>query len=690
MTKEVKLPISVSFDPSGIKQATRGANEAHKTIQKLSEEQNRTMAQIDQRGRTILKAAGLGAQMMGFGSTGYSMRMASVAGVGTKTVGSMGTASLLAAGAALGGIVLASKLVEVGLEALSSVVTSTAGAFIGAITTMGGARTLQQDIEAVGTRQDMSAAAQYTVGADERATQRQINKWASANAENPNLGGFNNEEWTKALNAVGTRSSKQLSFMADQAASTFVAHFALLTRDAEGKPDLTRAANLYAMFSKQNPNKSSTEIQDIILAGAGIAQHGAFTAEELTKHPDLLSQTAGMGIDRAEAYKQVFGLTSIFAPEKGVGGANNAITALKRGIFNSSKKGLQYSKDAMQGGQLMNLDVASAEFAAITPQNFMNMPGRGNVQSMEARNILRQHAGVELGDTFEEAKKKILDYIHAEEEGSMTQKDLNDSTKDTITLTSRLHTAFNVVNNALSTQVGPSLEALSDKIANTIKELKPEQIKSFLDKAELAFLDLVPIIVSVAKTFEWLGAGLVKTFGWLISHSKGLDYHSKTVAIEALEADVQEDKEALTNSVLSPEDRIKITQDMKDKNKEIMKLNTDRMNDLDVIGATDNLYGNVDKATDVAGKAQQELLDWSKKRREDIINPKPEEKEPTKVTVNQARENGDKEPHAKLPQHGRESAHIMTSDEKLMRELIHEAKKANIKEPVPPSRSTDG
>jgi hypothetical protein len=681
--KEVKLPISVSFDPSGIKQATRGANEAHKSIQKLSEEQNRTMAQIDQRGRTILKAAGLGAQMMGFGSTGYSMRMASVAGIGTKAVGSMSNTGLLAAGAALGGIVIASKLVEMGLEALSSVVTSTAGAFIGAITTMGGARTLQQDIEAVGTRQDMAAAAQYTVGHDERATQRQINSWASKNAENPDLGGFNNEEWTKALNAVGTRSSKQLSFMADQAANTFVAHFALLTRDAEGKPDLTRAANLYAMFSKQNPNKSSAEIQDIILSGAGIAQHGAFTAEELTKHPNLLSQTAGMGIDRAEAYKQVFGLTSVFAPEKGVGGANLAITALKRGIFNTSKKGLQYSKDAMQGGQLMNLDVAAAEYAAITPQNYINMPGRGNVQSMEARNILRQHAGVDLSDSFEEAKKKILDYIHAEEEGALTQQDLNDSTKDTITLTSRLHTAFNVINNAISAQVGPSLEDLSNKIAQTIKELKPEDIKNFLNKVELAFLELVPIIVGVGSVFEWLGSKLAKTFGWVAGQVASASYYSNQADIKAQENEIASDRDFMRGA--TPEGKVALQKDIDERLAKIAALNASSAQDKDIMNAADTVHGTVDKATDVADKAQQEFLDWSKKRKEALLHPKPEENAAIVAPhVDQ------KPKESKLPQHGKESAHIMTADEKLMRELIHEAKKANIKELVPPSRSTDG
>jgi hypothetical protein len=589
MAKEVKLNISV--DTRGIRNATRGASEFSREMS---------------RGAQYLRAAGLGLNAMGMNTTGYTMRMMGMAGIGTSTVGSMSTGALAGVGVALGGIAVASKLVEVGLETLSSVVKSTAGAFLGAITTLGGARTLQQDIEAGAKRQDMISSAQYTVGSTERASQKDILNWVVKNAANPNYGGFSSEDWTKALNSVGTRAGIQKSFMADKSANDFIAHFALMTKDAEGKPDLARAANLHAMFQAQNKGKSEAEIQDIILSAAGIAQHGSFTAEELSRHPELLALTAGLGANRSDSYKQVFGLTSVFAPEVGVGGAHTAIRGLRRGIQMSAKQGMQYSHDAVLSGQIQNLDVAAAEYSAIPSSQYATLPGRGNIESQQARDVLRQHAGVDIGDSFKVAKEKILNYIQTEERGALTQQDLTDSLKDTITVTSQLKTAFNNINDTLSGAFFKSLGMVASTLNDWTKDFPKYQkeIEEYVDKTMSAFLELVPILTEFGVIVSKITGFLFKVVGGLIVAEKQLELEDLDREEYSLEQKIAQERKDLTSGAGGyPAELAADEAQSKLNNEKLRKLS-------DSIDSFNKLPDNIDKLVDSLDK----IKDWADKR----------------------------------------------------------------------------
>jgi hypothetical protein len=590
MAKDVKVNISVNT--SGIGQATRGASEFSREMAK---------------GAQFLRAAGLGLNALGMNTTGYTMRMMGMAGIGTSTVGSMSSATLGGVGVALGGIAIASKLVEVGLEALSSVVKSTAGAFLGAITSLGGARSLQENIEGGAKRQDMISSAQYTVGSSERSSQKDILNWSVKNAADPNMGGFSSEDWTKALNATGTRSGIQKSFMADKSANDFIAHFALMSKDAEGKPDLARAANLHAMFKAQNKGKSESEIQDIILSAAGIAQHGSFTAEELSKHPELLALTAGLGANRSDSYKQVFGLTSVFAPEVGVGGAHTAIRGLRRGIQMTAKQGLHYSQDAVRSGQIQNLDVAAAEYSAIPSSQYATLPGRGNIESQQARDVLRQHAGVDINDSFKVAKEKILNYIQTEERGALTQRDLTDSLKDTITITSQLKTAFNNINDTLSGAFFKSIGIVATALNDWTKDFPKYQkeIEEYVDKTMSAFLELIPVITSFGVMLAEITGFFGKTIGVAasISEKKALGELSVTAVLQ--EGQVERDKKYLQEH-FSVENKEKLDKDQKELTDTVNKIK--RANDN--IEALDKLPGNIDKFIDSLNKVK----DWADKR----------------------------------------------------------------------------
>ena len=435
----------------------------------------------NQRGRMILKAGGLGAQMMGQNTIGYGMRMASVAGIGTEMVGGMSAAALGGVGVAIGALAVSAKLVEAGFEALSSIVTSTAGAFIGAMTTLGGFKGLQGSIEASAHREDMMGAARMTVSPEERLSNGELQQRARGFGN-----GFSEEEGIKAFGQLGRFSASQKSVT--QQEQDFISKSALVSRDAEGNVDLTKSAHMYALLRAQG--NDAGQAQSIMRNSIAIGQHTSMGPEDLVSNPGITQLTTLLGGDKQANYSKVFGLEGAINKYTGnVGESSTQAFGVMQGLRKMHMAGHNvgvWKNDKMEDVNNSIGELSKMSDSSLKAQGFGNRKeGLEGLASLEAS---AKDAGVSV--------KEYLDSISGL---TMTQKQLNTDSKEMMGTTQELKASFNEITNVISDSTQPILKILSEALSDFTKDLPKhkDEINEFVIGFGKSLANLAVIITQL-------------------------------------------------------------------------------------------------------------------------------------------------------------------------------------------------
>jgi len=476
MAKDVKLKISI--DTTGIKSAIRTANEASRSIadQYIKDQQRmtrQTRIEIDKRNSMLkgqgnggggvgsasqMRMLGFAAQAAGFNKPGYLLRMSS-AGIGAGTSGT----AMLGASAALGGIAIASKLVEIGLESLASVVKSTAGAFVGAITEIGGARNLQEMIVESATNERMAASiAAHSATPVSTAEISTLLKSISSE--------FNQQELGKMIISF---LSKRGDIGEAKELAPFMANLAsVMSIGGQGDPAL--AGRILGQLRVQFPELS-------------VAQTKKMTANLWAQ-----GKSGAVNLENTESISKALGFARAVSPNV-LKGAN-----LEMGMVQAAQRytGGQSAAQAVTGvkriqEQLLNPgnDVKAEKMKAFFGQDYLAHDEEGRVVFRNAANTMAKLAiGAFEGDPRMRGmlESRGMQAVHGFVEGELSAQFKGKSESEKLSITEEYFRKMQ--------ESGDSLGEL-DKAISTVKETAEYQLKeAFNDLTKEMADELLPII----------------------------------------------------------------------------------------------------------------------------------------------------------------------------------------------------
>lgn len=424
------------------------------------------------RGSQILHGAGLGTQALGLTKTGYALRMSGMMGIGTSSLGAMSGASLAGTGLAIAGIGIASKLVETGLQELASIVTSTAGSFMGAMASLGGAKNLQESIEASARRDALVSTAKLSVRPAEQLSRADLTSRAESMSQQGS--GQSTEDWLKTFANLASFSGKQKSYTTED--YKFLEQMGGVSRDESGKPDIAGSAKMFAMLTSQG--NSSDTAKSIMRNNFAIGQATSLSPHDVLANSDIAGQIAEIGgTNNEKKWNQTIGVMGTI---KGYTGDASLAKTQTEAIFAGLRKAHMSGHDIghwtddkmddfndsiVQASKMTDTQLKKSGFGT-------RKEGAMGISSIEASASAK-------GISVEELLKSNSSV-------TMSTEELNGQFKETIQTIETLSMAFNTITNTLADSTKPVFDALSaafGDFSKTIPGWKNDLQKAFLEFA---------------------------------------------------------------------------------------------------------------------------------------------------------------------------------------------------------------
>lgn len=500
------------------------------------------LAQLEQSGggggRFNLSSAGHIAQSLGFYRTGHLFRGLQNMGIGSDMGGGGGGAAAMggaeaegaaggaaaggaaaggaeAAGAAaglgavaavaipvavaLGAVIVSAKLIEVGFNTLVGVSESLASTFVGAISQIGGAKNLQEMI--VSEAQSSHVARQLSAGAvgrEERLPHQTLMDRFSKLSEDPSLGAFSKEDWTKAYTeAAKFGFQKTMTGGMDK----LIGEITHMTPGADLAQTAGVVSNIRAMkgFKEMPEEQFAESIRNL----KGITEALNISMSELPQMRSAFMATSFIGGDRSKALNVATGLAATIRPETGGDVAESSERVKK--LFEEGAKRYMGSSFVNKAGDVTDV---SKFLTTVLAQ-----PGGGfkDVRTREAAKFITQEAGITLGkDTPAQIKTKVDAMLDSFDKMGISLDEWKDKVKESTDTTDLLKAAFNKVSNALGPGLLKVIEDLLpdiDSLGKAIAENKDNivgAIKALMEAIEA----LIPLMYLLAKAEAYFAEGL--------------------------------------------------------------------------------------------------------------------------------------------------------------------------------------
>lgn len=476
--------------------------------------------------RFNLSSAGHIAQSMGFYRTGHIFRGLQSMGIGSETGGAgaaMGGAEgggAAAGGAeaggaaaglgavaavaipvviALGAVMVAAKLVEVGFNTLVGVSESLATTFVGAISQIGGAKNLQEmmvsEAQTAHVARQLSAGA---VGREERMPHEALMNRFAKLSEDPSLGAFGKEDWTKAY----TEAAK-FGFQKTMASGMdkLIAEITHMTPGADLAQTAGVVSNIRAMKGfKEMPEE---EFGNAMRNLKGITEALNISMSELPQMRSAFMATSFIGGDRSRALNTATGLAATIRPETG-GDVAESSERIKK-LFEEGAKHYAGGSFVNKGGQITDV----SKFLTTV----LGQPGGGfkEVRTREAAQFLQQEAGINVGkDNAAQIKTKVDAMLASFEKMGITTAEWADKIKESTDSTDVLRATFNKVSDAL----GPGLVKVIDDLLPDIESMgkaiseNKDNIVAAIKSLVEAMMAAIPLMFLLADAEAYFVKGL--------------------------------------------------------------------------------------------------------------------------------------------------------------------------------------
>lgn len=465
------------------------------------------------------------ASSAGLYRTGHVIRLANQLGIGSSIGGSTtgsavggiaqgagaaggaaGLAEIAAIAApvavALGAVVVAAKLVEIGFNVVSTQAQYLASSFIGAISEIGGAKNLQDTLVHAAESERQTKILRMAVLPEERASEDEINKLTSNLAKNPQLGAFDSTEWKKAIDILGVGTGEQKTFVKDPSTLQFIGNMAHL----RGMP-LSEMANLYGEIKQQNPDFSHKDVQDTLLRGTALGRKTSFDITDLTQSKVLMTQSTKLSGDRQENLLQLLGVGAALKPyaEGGMLGAGVETQAFLSEAGKSHRSGQNYGFNYDKAGNITNLREGIA--FAVSHRTDANSPYAKEQRAERFVEHISAAAGVTGDDTDKQKQEKVMEFLAANDQLMMSFRQLSEESEQTISTSDRMKAEFNRITDEMGTALLPVLQQLEPSISTlgTALSENKEQIVDTIKSMVSAMLAMIPAALSVGSVLAKLG-----------------------------------------------------------------------------------------------------------------------------------------------------------------------------------------
>jgi len=513
------------------------------------------------------------ASASGFSKTGHILRIANQLGIGSKISGGGGSGGGgLAAGAegagaegaaaggaeaggaaagaaglgavaavaiplviALGALYVEAKLVELGFESVSEQAKFLATSFIGAIAQIGGAKNLQETLVHAAESEKATKTLRMAVLPEERASEKELSDMTAKLAANPKLGAFDSNEWKKAIDILGVGTGEQKSFLKDPSTLEFIGNMAHLRN-----MPLDQMANLYGEIKQQNPTFSHSDVQQTLLRGTALGRKTSFDISDIPQAKTLMTQSVRLSGDRGDNIQKLLGIGAILKPyaDGGMLGAGIETQAILGQAYKSHRQGNDFGFKYDKAGRVTNLREGLA--FSVAHHNDLGAPKtEDEIKANKALMHLSAAAGVTEKDTTQQQYDKVMKLLEANDGLTMSLKQLNDESTETISTQDKLKAEFNKLTDQMGTALLPVLKDMVpyvETFGKTLvdnKDLITETVKLMIN----AMIELVPTSILVGGALARLGIvfGIVmQALGyWADSITGGLFHDSLQPIIDA-------------------------------------------------------------------------------------------------------------------------------------------------------------
>ncbi len=589
----------------------------------------------------MLRAEGVVTNSLIGSSGGRGGGMGGAAGLAGAEEASAGLASLAAValpvGLALGAIFVASKIVELGFNALAGVVESTAQSFAGAVVQIGGARNLQEMLVEAATNERLSAG----MGVN-----------------------FLTRQGTKEVMAETNRMSENSEFTPEQVTSGRRSYLAKTGESLEGKLGdfATKLASAADLTMEQvggilgQMKVLGLNDQQTMQTVANMWMQGKAGAVELkdTEHITqalTFARKAGKG-DVVRGSSMEMGAVQL--AQKGIGGqsADEAVTSVRRfqQDIEDPKKTAKMQSRIGGGNIISHLDTGEAVYTnfndtlARTALLQWKDPGALKAAGFDAR-AMRLPAGIAAyaanTPEFQGAKndterlKVLKDLVDSASNAKYALDELDGAFKQVEETTQyKMKQAFNVISLELESALLPVLKDVVpfiEALASTIKEHEPE-IGSAFSQIEDVVLSVIPMIGYFGIMLAKVSAYMTETFGAAIKKEQQAERLRSQNKIDSLTPDIEWHKQTLAGGVetagankgkpLSPERIAKLTAEIPDLQNKLDLAKSEVARETMIIDSIDHLKDNADKFIDMMTKQIDEASVKIAQRMEQQISTK--------------------------------------------------------------------
>lgn len=494
-------------------------------VKHLNENAIRDMARNQSFNGFNFNAVSNAAQAGGFFRAGHAIRMAGQLGISSQA-----GVAIAGVGAALGGLYVAGKLVEVGFESLAFQAKNLATAFLGAISQIGGAKNLQEMLVEAAAKEKGTAATRFTVSPEERLSTQQLDSLVNSLAKRPELGAFTSTQWMETLKNVGTLTGKQRSLPPDL--------LELMGKMAHiGNVPIEQMGDIVGRIMAANKTATPDQIKDIFLAAHAIGQSGSFSIGEIPQSIDLIKGGGMLAGNTLENTKKAFAIGTILRPR--AGGLEQAGVEFNSFIEQTMRAhaqgeflpGVQFNKQ----GAITNIEQAIAN-AVATPAQNRPAPYRRAETAQFLSNTARQ-AGVEDVDTADQIKSKVLSLIYSYEKLHTSMEEFNAENQDSVTTQDVLKAQFNDLADQLEIALLPILKELVPDVKAFADALirNKDNISEAMKLMIQAFFNMIPAALFTTKAVIYMGeifGYTIKALTFLLDSMTGGTFHDQLSKID--------------------------------------------------------------------------------------------------------------------------------------------------------------
>lgn len=478
-----------------------------------------------------LSAMGHVAGAMGMYRVGHAIRAAGQLGIGSE-IGSSGitlTGGVAALGVAVGALLVAGKLIEVGFNSVAQQAQYLATSFMGAITQIGGAKNLQEMLVEATAKEKSEAKSRFTVSQEERLGAGQIQNISNNLAKQSKLGGFTSEDWIETIGNMGAISGRQKSI--PTGFLEFIGKMAHV-----GGTSVQSMGDIAGRIWAANPTASAEDVQNILLAGHTIGQKGAFSVGEIPQATGLIKGAGQLGGNTLQNTLKAFAIGTILRPragdlqQSGVEFNSFILQTMLAHAHGANLPGVKFNKQ----GSIMNIEEAIAS-AVSTPAQSRPAPYHRAESQQFLANMARQ-AGVTDADSPTQIKEKVHQLLDSYEKLHTSMEEFNDENQQSISTQDVLKAEFNDLADQLEIALLPVLQELVPEIKEFVKVLidKKDNISESFKLLIQAIFQLVPIALMTGKGLLYLGeaAGyFVEALSVMIDSMTGGLFHEKMKGI---------------------------------------------------------------------------------------------------------------------------------------------------------------